>query len=345
MRSDLDTPTPPTDRSGGRGPAAARARLRGQTRCAGTGAADRQPGARTPGQDRGPRDLQFRRAVLGRLRHRGDAEDAVHRRRGCARVHPHRAPVGGDRRRAGDPGVQLSPDDQGLPLRGRRLHRHEGQLRADPRAGGRRRPVDGLRLDGRGVGLRRRGGGDRAGARDRPVPGRDGGGVHLPDRLREPARGPRVGQDLLGAHLRVHRLHHVLAGHRWHPSAHRLARGAAAGRHGDRCRPRLPRGGADVHRAARARLGQHRDDRGRGDLQRRARLQARRVEERPADPRRARALALDDVPRDLLPRGEAADPAGFHGHVDRGRGHRTGGLRVGAGRATRRSRSCRSPRR
>ena len=113
----------------------------------------------------------------------------------------------------------------------------------------------------------------------------------MPDRLREPARRPGVGQDLLGAHLRLHRLHHVAAADRGDPRAHRFARRTAAGRHGDRCRARLPRRGADVRRAARARLGQHGDDRGRGDLQRRARLQARRVEERPPDPRRARALA------------------------------------------------------
>ena len=61
--------------------AAARDRVRGQARCPRPGAPHRQPGARTPRQGRGPGDLQLRRTVLGRLRHRGDAQDAVHRGR------------------------------------------------------------------------------------------------------------------------------------------------------------------------------------------------------------------------------------------------------------------------
>ena len=64
-----------------------------------------------------------------------------------------------------DPRLQLPPDDQGLPVGGRRLHRHEGQLRADPRPGRRCRAADRLRADRRRLGLRRRRGDHRARAR------------------------------------------------------------------------------------------------------------------------------------------------------------------------------------
>ena len=75
------------------------------------------------------------------------------------------------------------------------------------------------------------------------------------------------------------------------PVVDRIARGAAAGRHGHRRRSRVPRRCADVRGAARARLGQHGDDRGRGDLQRRPGIQARRVEARAPDARRPRPAA------------------------------------------------------
>ena len=59
--------------------------------------------------------------------------------------------------RAGDPDVQLPPDDQGLPVGRRRVHRHQGQPRPAARPGRRRRPAHRLHPHRRGVGVGRRG--------------------------------------------------------------------------------------------------------------------------------------------------------------------------------------------
>ena len=58
---------------------------------------------------------------------------------GVARLRARHADHARDPRRARDPDVLLPPDDQGLPDRRRRVHRHQGQLRAAARAGRRRR--------------------------------------------------------------------------------------------------------------------------------------------------------------------------------------------------------------
>ena len=93
MSSDVDAPSTQAARAGGQAPLPRGLGYAAKRAALGTGAPDGEPGARAPRQGRGARDLQLRRAVLGRLRHRGDAEDAVHRRRRRDRVHPDRAAV------------------------------------------------------------------------------------------------------------------------------------------------------------------------------------------------------------------------------------------------------------
>ena len=93
-----------------------------------------------------------------------------------------------------DPAVLLPPDDQGVPERRRRLHRHEGQLRTPARAGRRRRAAHRLRPHGRP-------------SRSRPASrrslGRPGalpvsrvalGRVHLAHRVGQPARRRESGR-------------------------------------------------------------------------------------------------------------------------------------------------------
>ena len=58
--------------------------------------------------------------------------------------------------RAGHPDLQLPPDDQGLPVGRRRLHRHQGQPRAPPGPGRGRRPAHRLHPHRVGVGVGRR---------------------------------------------------------------------------------------------------------------------------------------------------------------------------------------------
>ena len=82
---------------------------------------------------------------------RGDPARAgpVRRARGVLARHA------GDGRPAGGarlPHPVVPPDDQGLPVGGRRVHRHPRQLRSAARAGRRRRAAHRLRADRRGVG-------------------------------------------------------------------------------------------------------------------------------------------------------------------------------------------------
>ena len=159
----------------------------------------------------GPRaDLQAGRAgrvllrpdLLDRLCHRGDAAGPGGRGHGGGRAGPAPGRRGGGA--AADPGPVLPAGDRRLPP-GR------GRLHGDPRQP--RRVVRG-RLRGRPAGrLRAHGGGERVGRDGRPVlgdpvpagpPGRDLGGLHHPADVGEPARCPRVGQDLRRPHLRLH---------------------------------------------------------------------------------------------------------------------------------------------
>ena len=145
----------PTGRTDAR-PAPASRRVLLQAAAPRPGDPDRPPDPRAPRPVHGAGHLLVGRALLRRLRHRGDAADAVHRRRGGdGRVRADHAALARDRRRAGDPDVQLPPDDQGLPVRGRRVHRHEGQLRAGAGADRGRRAADGLRAHRGGLGRRR----------------------------------------------------------------------------------------------------------------------------------------------------------------------------------------------
>ena len=132
----------------------------------------------------------LRRAVVGRLRDRGDPADPADRRASASLAFALILPIiAGDRGRARDPDLQLPPDDQGLPVGRRRLHRHEGQPRAAARPGGRRRAAHRLRPHRRGVGVRRRRGDHSRACRSLapyrvPMARR----LHRPHRLRQPPR-------------------------------------------------------------------------------------------------------------------------------------------------------------
>ena len=193
----------PTGRKHAR-PAAASRRVLLQAAAPRPGDPDRPPDPRAARPVHGAGHLLVGRALLRRLRHRGDAADAVHRRRGGdGRVRADHAALARDRRRAGDPDVQLPPDDQGLPVRGRRVHRHEGQLRVGAGAGRGGRAADGLRPHRGGLGV----GGRLRHHRRRPVAARvpraDVSVLHRADRHRQPARRQGVGTDLRGADVPV----------------------------------------------------------------------------------------------------------------------------------------------
>ena len=169
--------------------------------------------ARAAVQDRpaGPRaDLQAGRAgrvllrpdLLDRLCHRGDAAGAGGRRHGGDRAGP--PPGRRGRGAAVHPGPVLPAGDRRLPPGRRRLHGHPRQPGRDLRRRVRGRPAGRLRAhrgrerlgrDGRPVLGRARSGGP---------PGRDLGRLHHPADVGEPARCPRVGQDLRRPHLRLH---------------------------------------------------------------------------------------------------------------------------------------------
>ena len=93
----------------------------------------------------------------------------------------------------GVPDPLVPPDDQGLPDRRRRVHRHPRQLRAAARAGRRRRAAHRLHPHGVGVG-RGRHRGARVGLPGvRPVRRADLGRRSSRHRVRQPARGQGVG--------------------------------------------------------------------------------------------------------------------------------------------------------
>ena len=100
--------------------------------------------------------------------------------------------------------VLLPTDDQGVPERRRRLHRHEGQLRAPAGADRRRGVAHGLRPDGvrLGRGRDRRRHVRRAGALS--LPGVDVGVLHLVHRVGEPPRRAGVRADVRGPDLLLH---------------------------------------------------------------------------------------------------------------------------------------------
>ncbi len=158
--------------------------------------------------------------------------------------------------------------------------------------------------------------------------------LHRADRDRQPSRGQGVGADLRRADVPVPHDDRIAApgrdgealdgnaarrGHRellsrLEPRARGEGHGAAGGRR-------------DLPRVARARLREHRDDRGRGHLERRAGVPSARMEERPDDAHVDGRAPRDDVRRHLVPGPEGAgrprpDPA-----ADGARRDRTHGVR------------------
>ena len=121
-------------------------------------ASGRQRGrARAAAQADRTADPLVGRALVGRLRTRGDA-----RRAGAGRQRGARSlarDLGGDRRLDDRRGPVLPPADQGVPARRRVVHRRRRQSRSATGADRRGRAADRLRPHRRRVDLRRRGGG------------------------------------------------------------------------------------------------------------------------------------------------------------------------------------------
>ena len=187
------------------------------------------------------------------------------------------------------PDPLVPPDDQGVPDRRWRVHRHPRQLRAAPRPGRRRRAAHRLHPHRGGLGRGRHRGAELG------VPG--AGAVHGGDLDRCSSlliaygnlRGVRESGRLFATpDLLLHRQHGRPARRRAYKLAHRSpARGVAPPRRhgaGRRWRQRHLHGRHALHRAARVRLGRRRGHRRRGDLQRCARVPGAGVEERPRAP-------------------------------------------------------------
>ncbi len=189
------------------GPPAGKRVLR-QARVARTRPPHRQPRARAPGQAHGARGLRLRQPLLGRVRDRGDPQGRGARRDRRGGVHARDADHDRHPRHPGDPAVLVPPDDQGLPERRRRLHRHEGQLRAASRADRRRRSAHGLRAHGVRLRRGRHRGRHVRGARSLPVSRLAVGLLHLVHRVGQPAWGAGIRTDVRRAHVLLH-LHDV----------------------------------------------------------------------------------------------------------------------------------------
>ena len=285
----------------------------------------RPAGPRAPGQADRSRRVRVRRAVVHRLRQRGDPPHpaARRRRRRPPGLQPARADHAGPGRGAGHPDLQLSPDHQGLPLGRRRLHRHQGQPRPAARPGRRRRPAHRLHPHRLGIGLRRCRRPLQRLQPAVPLPGPDRPGLHRHHLHRQPPWGQGVGEDLRRPDLPVHRRHvpddphRGVQGHlrRW--ARARDPRGPGGPR-GHGCRH-------DPARPPRLRLRRRGHDGRRGHLQRRTRLQAGRVEARPRDPHDHGRAARHDVHRDLVARRQA--PGRAERVADRDRPDRRGRLR------------------
>ena len=116
------------------------------------------------------------------------------------------------------PDPLVPPDDQGLPVGGRRLHRHPRQLRPAAGPGGRRRAAHRLRPHGRRVGRRRQ---RRAGIGVSRRWPRTSTWIAIVFvvviALRQPARHQGVGQALRRADLLLHRQHGGAPRHRHRP--------------------------------------------------------------------------------------------------------------------------------
>ena len=138
-------------------------------------------------------------AVVGRVRVRRDSPRPDDRRPRHADVVA--ADLAADRHAARGGRVLLPPDDQGVLAWRRRLHGRQGEPQRDGGADRGRRAVDRLHADRRGIG-RGRCRGDHVGV-PQPAhqPGRDGYHLRGVPRARQPARHPRVGTGLLGAHV------------------------------------------------------------------------------------------------------------------------------------------------
>ena len=262
-----------------------RDRLRVQASGAGTAPRHLSVGARTSGTADGARRLLLRQHVLGRVRDRGDPPRPDPRDRD-PRVRLRAPDLGRDRPDRGDPDLLVPPDDQGLPDRGRGLHRHEGQPGAAPSAARRCRPARGLRPDRERLDGGRRPSDQLGRSPGRPAPHRLLAGVRLDDRLREPPWGAGVRQDLRGADVPVHRQpgSHVRDGDlpgRVRPSP--AVPDPAAGRERGDLAVRRSRHG--VHLAPGVRVRRSRGDGCRSDLERGPGVPQARVAQRPDHPR------------------------------------------------------------
>ena len=266
-----------------------------------------QLGPRAPRQADRPGRVRLRRAVVHRLRQRGDPPDAPARRR-CRRP-PGLQPAGADHagpgRGAGHPDLQLPPDHQGLPVGRRRLHRHQGQPRPAARPGRRRRPAHRLHPHRVGVGLRRR---RRALLARSPR--------STPTGCRSPSAfiaiicvGNLRGVKESGKIFAVPTYLFIIAMFLMIITG--VVKAVFGGGLEHVRSPRSPVAleatGAvdDPPRPPRLRLRRRGHDRRRGHLQRRARLQAGRVEARPRDPHDHGRAARLDVPRHLVARRQA----------------------------------------
>jgi hypothetical protein len=268
----------------------------------------------------GAAGLLIRRHVLGCLRDRGDDAHPRRGRAGQLQIRPRAVGRGG--RLARDRHVQLPPDDPGLSQRRRQLHRGPREPGRDRRARRCRIASHGLRTDGVGERIGR----DSSDLLRHPRPQADNGPAHrlLDPRGHggQPARPPRQRHAIRQPHLHIHRLD--AAPHRRRSA--RVAHGPAPP--GDRRRPvDRPRerehGRVPAMQSVRRRLLGN--DRNGGRSERRARIQARGVEERPADHDHHGHSAGDHVPGHELPRGQHRRPPG-DGRSGQSRWGRVGAL-------------------
>ena len=245
----------------------------------------------------------------------------------------------------------VPPDDQGLPVGGRRVHRHPRQLRPAAGPGCRRRAAHRLRPH------RRRDHSPPAAPRWRrrspPWP-RSSMWIAicfvLSHRVRQPARHEGVRQALRRPDLLLHRHHGVLLGRRRRPILHRHpARPTEQARRHARAdaesrRTRFFMGAGLLFSPQGLRFRRRRRHRRRGDHQRCARLPPTGVEERPRHPRLHGRPARRHVPRPVVPRGTSPRHAVRGRHAVGDLAGRQVGVRPDAPPATPCSTRCRPAR-
>ena len=185
-------------------------------------------------------------------------------------------------------------DDSRLPERGRRLHRRQGEPGHDAEPGG--RVVAAHRLRAHRGGERRggRGGADFGLSAVGAPPRRDRARVRRPADGGQPARRPRIGPHLRGAHLLLHRQRARAC---WASGCGVTSRAPSRRRTSSRIRPSATQPADHVRPADGVLERLHGDDRRGGGVERRARVPAAREPQRRLHARGDGGAVDHDVPR------------------------------------------------